>query len=407
MKLKNIILLNLTAPYPPYDGGSIRTFELLKALAHEYRVTFIATYDPTKINYSDLHAHLIQFCARVELVPEYSQSRKSSRRVVLQDMFTYPPPRIAKRMSTEYRGCVERVVAEVKPELILCNTILAGQVFARSNVGKHIPRILDTFDVFASLRRREMLQEKSRRLIWLWKCLDYWKSALYEQTIWRKFNALIAISEIDAEMIRATVPEKNVRLVPMGISLPQLPVVDTILKDFDVLFVGKLDYPPNVAAISWFDQNVMPLLFLKKPQIKVAIVGKSPNQAIQSIVKGRDNYCLFADVPELASYYARSKTVIIPIRAGSGVKVKLIEALAYRMPIVTTSIGADGIPVRHMEHAIIADDADDFATGILGLISNKDLSSALAEQGFLLAQSYDKVAVQREYMNIVAEFMNC
>ena len=395
-------MTSLYAPYPPYDGGTIRTFELLRALPDKHVVTYLSTYDPEKISESELRSHLSPFCRNVVLVPSDIKVIPWSHHWLLRDIITYPPTGIVKHIPVNYINELN-ILLKQKYDVILCNSILSGQSlqWADLSVNMTTPKILDTVDIFDLMYVREYKAEASRGLIKLWKYANWRKIAHYERNLWKFFAGIIAISPSDKDTLQKTFPEKPVICLPTGIQFPTNEF-ECREKDTDVLLVGRLDYPPNIDAITYFDEHILPLLTQQRPDIRVAIVGKSPGETIRALSKRTRNYRLCSDVPSVSEFYRRSKVAAVPIISGSGIKVKLLEALAHHCPVVTTTMGAYGIPVQDGRDVLIGDAPQIFADHILNLLANPSQCSNLAENGWkVVQQHYDWQEIRAHYLAFI------
>jgi glycosyltransferase involved in cell wall biosynthesis len=375
--------------------------EFLKTLAEKHRVTFVGTFDPLEDSVQNIRKHLSAYCERLELIPTPYSTGEWGWRHKLRDMVIYPPARLTRFLCIEYVQKVQQLWQD-HFDLLICNTILAGQVSRSLNKRNACRKILDVIDIFELMRRREYDTEPSHRLTKLWKYVDWRKTAFYEQQIWGRFDAFIAISEPDAEAIKQTCVGKPVAIIPTGISLAHQNVHDYPNKDLDLLFVGKLDYPANVEALGYFDENIMPVLVKSLPQIKIGIVGKNPAPKVEQIVSRLGNYALFRNVADTSEYYGRAKVVAIPIRNGSGIKVKLLEALANGVPIVTTSVGAYGVPVKNNQQVFVADDPIEFAQKVMGLLHDPERADALGARGRdWVSEQFDWNRVKPKYADFV------
>lgn len=394
-----ILVSSLQAPYPPYDGGGVRTVELLKGLSERHHVTFLGTFDPETESPVELKAHLLNVCNRVELVPYRWIQQPWGRLQQLHELFVFPPTRITRFLNSEYIKTAARLAAEPF-DLIIGNTILAGQWLDKFST--QAPKILDTVDVFALMRQRERELQRQFGLTALFNYIDWKKTAIYERHLWRCFDQIIAISEQDARVLNQACPKKKTTTIPTGINIPQLRNGIAGVKKFDLLMVGKWDYPPNVDALKYFDTQIMPWVVCQYPSIQVAIVGKGQPEKIEAIVTYRNNYRIFCNVPNIVPYYCQSRAAIIPMRAGSGIKVKLLEALANQTPVVTTTIGAYGVPVENGVHVMIADDPKEFSNAISKLVSDSEVASALARRGKeFVRERYDWCGIKRQYLEFV------
>jgi glycosyltransferase involved in cell wall biosynthesis len=146
-----------------------------------------------------------------------------------------------------------------------------------------------------------------------------------------------------------------------------------------MLFVGALDYEPNSDAVEWFVREVMPQILAKVPAARLRIVGRNPERV--SWVSSQPGVDLLGLVDELAPELDSADVSIVPIRVGAGTRLKVVEALAHCIPLVTTSIGCEGIAVQHNIDALVADNAAEFATACISLLSEGDLRQRLSQAG--------------------------
>lgn len=401
MKRLRILVCSLYAPYPPYDGGKMRTIELLKPIGEKHAVTYLGTFDPAGHSVDVLREHLLNYCSHVELVPDSAQRPAWSRRGQLRELFGYPPHRLIRFLTPEYIQTAHKLLVQ-SVDLVICNSILAGQLFYLHPAA--VRKVLDILDILALSCKRELALVRPLGLTWLSKYVNWLKTDYYERRVWRCFDGLIAISETDGETVRRICPDKPMRVLPMGIHFPNENSPNQIDKQYDLLMVGSLDYSPNVDALEYFDDSILPLLLQTLPEIRVAIVGRNPTARVREITNRRCNYVMVSDPPDVAPYYRQSRVAIIPMRTGSGVKVKLLEALAFGVPVVTTPIGAFGLPVKDGEHVLFGANPQTFADQISNLLTNSELAQTMITNGIqLAAQNFDWVQIQQAYADFIEQ----
>ena len=198
----------------------------------------------------------------------------------------------------------------------------------------------------------------------------------------------------DQGALTAALPGLPVHLVPNGVDTQRyLPAAApaTVDEGHRLLFIGALDYRPNVDAASWFVQSVMPLLRDTAPAARIEIVGRSPGPVMRGLASA--NVTVAGDVADDVPYFQRASVFVLPMRFGGGSRLKLLQALACGLPVVTTSAGAWGVEVQDGEHCVIADGAAAFAAAIAGLLRDPGRAADLGRRGRALAQRYDWDAV--------------
>lgn len=198
-----------------------------------------------------------------------------------------------------------------------------------------------------------------------------------ETATWRQANRVQCMSEVDREHVRALVPECPVDVVPNGVDTERLqPHTPEPLPT--LVFVGWMRHFPNRDAVGWLLEEIWPLIRSAHAQVQLTVVGGGlPADLRQRI--GADPRITYAGlVDDVADAVGRATVSVVPIRIGSGSRLKILESMALGTPIVTTSIGCEGIPLRDGEHALISDDPDTFARAVLRLLASEQQRRALA-----------------------------
>jgi glycosyltransferase involved in cell wall biosynthesis len=221
------------------------------------------------------------------------------------------------------------------------------------------------------------------------------RSELLEAEVLRDFDRVYVCSEGDQAVMRGR-SNTEVCVLPNA-----LPVSEPLPPKgghgpFTFLFVGTLGYYPNQDAIVHFCHEVVPLLRRLAPrEFQVAIVGFGMTADVQQLAS-RPEVRLIGTVPDVAPWYAEADAVVVPIRAGGGTRIKVLEAFSYRRPVVSTSIGVEGIDVHPDQHLLVGDTPAELATQCARLIADPDLARALAERSYsLFLRSYSTEALAK------------
>ena len=170
--------------------------------------------------------------------------------------------------------------------------------------------------------------------------------------------------------------------------------------------MGTLYYPPNADGIRWFIQDVFPLVQRSLPNVKLTVVGKNPPKDFLRFSEESNGHIVITGyVPELDPYFAASTIMVIPVRAGGGMRVRILEAFARAMPVVTTTVGLEGIEAEPGLDVMVADTPDEFSRSVIDLLSNKNLQTQLATNGRRLAEGkYDWQVVLSHLENVYKTF---
>jgi glycosyltransferase involved in cell wall biosynthesis len=213
-------------------------------------------------------------------------------------------------------------------------------------------------------------------------------------------RATLVASEADGKYLAALgVP--RVHTVPNAVHIPTEPA--PVPAESTLLFLGSYNYPPNLAAVTWLVGSIWPLIKARVPHAKLLIAGQ-PADALPDAWRSDSSIAVLGFVPDLAALYARTRVVCCPIRTGSGTRIKLIEAAAYGKPMVSTTIGAEGLGLQPGKDIAIADSASAFAIACSDLLTS-DTSCrhyGAAARGFAL-QHFDARMIEQRIYDLIAE----
>jgi glycosyltransferase involved in cell wall biosynthesis len=196
-----------------------------------------------------------------------------------------------------------------------------------------------------------------------------------------RFDRVYLASPADRDLVAAAYPGVDVRVLANVIRLPRPLAPPPAAEPFTFLFVGNFDYYPNSDAARYFCAQVLPLLRAGAPgPFRVRFVGASPPPAVCALA-GEPEVTVTGPVADVTPWYESAHAVIVPVRAGGGTRIKILEAFAHRRPIVSTAAGAEGLGVGSGRHLLVADSPADFAADCARLMRDPDLGRALADQG--------------------------
>lgn len=370
----NILMIAGRLPYPPLDGGTTRVYHLAQHWSHRHQVTLVAPQfgapDPTVLAACaremgvDLHAVPVRVATQGRRVARYG------RQAVAGEPADDRYPEVAAALA---RLAGERTFDVVEFEG-------SGAALYLGALAAQRPRtVLVFYDVMWDWWRRQFLAAPRPVSLARWLTYRTWEPRLV-----RAMDCCVFLSERDAALVGAVARPRASLVVPTGVELGQpLPLPD----EPEVLFVGSLAHLPNRQAARWLLGEIWPALRARVPGARLTIVGREPPAALAAEAEAA-GVTLAADVPDVRPYYARARAVIVPIRSGGGIRVKILEALAAGRPLVTTRLGAEGLPLVPGEHALFAEGADALAAALARLLSDRPLAERLAANGRALAQGF-------------------
>jgi glycosyltransferase involved in cell wall biosynthesis len=352
-------------PYPvvpPISGGRLRTFHLVSELlrrGHEVTNWIVTSDDEAPTWPGGAQPATRRFAPR---------ARVGLRRKIEQLLSPYPEGVWASEPPSELALARDFDVA------VLFHAHVGR--FAAALINRGIPVVYSSENVESELARR-LAPMALTRVSGLRFRLDAWKFRRFEASLMRRASLVTAVSDRDAAQLRRLAPDVRVELLPSGADIQGVPFVDHRENRGDVLlFVGTLGYIPNRDGVIWFAKEIMPLVRSLHPSATARLVGSSAPSAMEALHgKGIEFVGLVADV---RSELAAADVFVAPLRAGSGTRLKLLEAFAAGIPVVATSIAAEGLEVVDGLHLSIADDEMSFADAISALLNHPERRTAIA-----------------------------
>ena len=254
------------------------------------------------------------------------------------------------------------------------------------NASPHSKLILDLHNIEWMIYQRSL--SIANRDTWLrvnakneFKALKLW-----EETVWPWFDAIMTLSPLENQKIKALLPQMPTIEVPPGGGM-DMSYFESIqeavpLENQEIIFIGNLEWFPNLQGISWFLEEIFPKIIEKKADVHLNIVGSgTPPMNWRQSIEDYDNVIFSGEVRDVRPLMRRGKVFVIPLLIGAGARIKMLDAWAFGIPIVSTHIGAEGLPVSHGENVMLADNASDFANAVLQLLDEESLSLRVKENG--------------------------
>ncbi len=376
-----ILFLTPQLPYPPRQGTQIRNFHLLKAAASAHRVDLLsfARQGETLASAEPLR----EFCGEIRLVPAPNRTQAARLRVLL----TSRDPDMAHRLRSEgFVATLRGMLASEHYDVVQVEGIeLARYVpVIRSAAGK-AKIIFDDHNAEYLLQGRAALVDARHPATWpksIYSAIQYQKLRRHESRVCQIADAVLAVSDDDAAALRRLGHIAPVTVVPNGVDTQHYaPDPTTSPEPATLLFTGTMDYRPNVDAVRWFVSRVLPLVIERRPETRFQIVGRSPDPSVRELASDRPTVIVTGAVDDVSQYFARATVFVVPMRMGGGVRLKILEALAAGVPVVSTAMGAEGTSLTHGKELLIADTEEQFAQAVLGLMEDIALRRQLASAG--------------------------
>jgi len=322
----------------------------------------------------------------------------------LVDTLSYPPPYLRRYRSELLVQRVNEALAE-GADWLVCDTQLSGQIVFSKEL-RPIKRALGLYDVYDRMLRRTFALAH----VGAYKAkffLDWQSGRAYEKRLMTRFDLITLVSPEDQAWAQAKAPGRSTLLVPNGVDLDHFrPPESSPDGQPRLLFVGTLAYGANTDALHYFLDGIWPSVRRARPEARFTIIGTGAPDWLKARILSEQGVQLEENVDDLRPYYRGATVAVVPIRLGGGTKLKVLEALACGVPVVTTPAGSEGLKVRDGTHALVRESAADFADAISQILKSPDLGHTLAEAGRqLVEECYGWSTIMDRYEQILRERM--
>lgn len=351
----------------PLDhGGRIRSYQLAKELAREHDVSLFTFYaeDP-----HDSHKELEQIFARVIGIPLHIPPAKSAADLAnyALNLFTLRPysqarycqPRVAERLRQHLR--------EESYDLIVCDFLLTAAVIPGDF---QCPIVLFTHNIEARIWERQV--RVARNLVWKAVCYrEYRALERMERHYIQRAECVLAVSESDREFFAGFADPGKIHVIPTGVDVEYFRPAPDREEPNSLVFTGSMDWLPNEDGIIWFVEQVLPRVRQQFPDVVLWVVGRRASPKLQEIGARERGVHVTGTVDDIRPYVARGSVYVVPLLVGGGTRIKIFEAMAMGQAVVSTTIGAEGLPVTPGENILLADQPGQFADSVVRLLGNR------------------------------------
>ncbi|OGR84148.1 MAG: hypothetical protein A2902_06530 [Elusimicrobia bacterium RIFCSPLOWO2_01_FULL_64_13] len=367
-----VLFLTHTFPYPPTDGMRSTCYQLIKHVSRKHETALLSLIESDK---ELVHVPEIRkSCGKVETV-RHDTLRDPLRRI-RNVIFESMPFCVAQFQSEAFARKLSEMLREGRYDLV---HFLSVNVAGYRSVLGGTPGLLFPHDAVSMQFSRTARREPNplRKLYWMSQSA---KMKFFEKTEMPLFAKTVVVSEVDRRWLAEFLPQISIPVIPGGVD-PDHFKPGSWKEEFpSVLFRGVMNFVPNADAAVYFCKKILPLIRAEFPGLRVMICGKDPTLAVRALHDGR-NVFVTGLVPDLRPYMGKASVHICPMRSGSGMKNKILEAWAMEKPVVATSLAADGIDCEHGRNILIADTPLTFAQYVVQLLKDPELRARLGKNG--------------------------
>lgn len=378
-----ILLLTQVLPFPPDSGPKVKTWNLIKYLARHHEV-ILASF--VRGDQTDSIHQLEKYCREVHTVP-MERGMFRDLRYLVQSFLSGQPFLMVRDRRKAMEVMVDQLNSRFDFDIVHADQLNMAQYAVSIPAAR---KVLDAHNALWLLYERLYQTMKPGPKKWLlnrdWRLLKQ-----YEGKICREFDSVLAVSKEDhLALNEAAGIQLDVTLIPIAVDTEEVVPLHYHHQGDRILHIGTMFWPPNIDGILWFLKEILPLIQEEQPEVVFDIIGANPPQEIIAIGNAKHNVNVTGYVQDPIPYLENANLMVVPLRAGGGMRVKILNALGQGMPVVSTTLGCEGIAVENGVHLLVADSAQDFAASVIRLLEDRQLAQELGRRGRQLIEAkYD------------------
>jgi polysaccharide biosynthesis protein PslH len=381
---------------PVSSGGDIRSYNIARQLAVHHELTFFSYYDgrPDATYEQELKRH---FQGAVCLCTGKDAGSGLARGLdYMKQLAHHAPYAVSRFASTRVQEQLTAWFQERRFDVAVCDFLDAAVNFPEE---LDIPTVLFQHNVESEIWRRhaDATSNPLRRSMYK---MEFAKMLRYEQEIVKRYQHVIAVSEHDKALMSSWVDASRITVVPTGVDLEQYRPGSPSPTEPLVMFVGAMDWEPNIDAMEYFCGEILPRVQARVPKAWFRIVGRNPDRRVQKLASKFVE--VTGTVASVVDHLRQAATVIVPLRIGGGTRLKIYEAMAMGKAVVSTTVGAEGLDVHHGYDIMLADSPENFAEAVIMFLQERELRGRYERAAAELAAQFGWPAIGDKFSQVLA-----
>lgn len=396
-----ILWIKVGGLWPPNTGGRLRSLHILTELARRHSVTVLTTHaQPAEVE--GLRAYLPHGTQLIS-VPYVAPKWRSLRFPLLlaRSWLSRLPVDLFKSRVPALRRTAERMIAARRVDVCVADFLCALPNVPHDS---RVPVVYFSHNVEYMIWRR-LCANAARLWQRLPLALEWRKLRRYEAAASRRAQLTIAVSETDRAHLSTLAPEADIRAVATGVDISYFSPRTTPQQPDRMVFVGSMDWQPNEDAVLYFIEAILPLIRQRAPAAALSVVGRNPSERLRRAAE-RAGVEVTGTVDDVRDYVAAAEVYVVPLRVGGGTRLKIFEALAMGKAVVSTTIGAEGLPLEDGTHFLRADAPQAFADAVVALFTDTERRARIGAAGRrLVEERYSWAQVATEFESFIESRM--
>jgi sugar transferase (PEP-CTERM/EpsH1 system associated) len=366
--MDKLVVITSRFPYPLDKGDKLRAYNQIKFLSKHKEIYLFCLTDE-KINDENIK-HLEVYCKEIEI---FTLTRLQTTLNLIRTIFTRKPFQVGYFYNKTIHKIIHNKINKINPSFIYCQLVRCAEYVKNEY---HIPKLIDYMDTLSKGMERRIPSSP----FYMRKILRIETNRLkkYESVLYVYFDKHTIISHQDQELIFLEEREK-IKVIPNGIDIDFFKPKEAE-KKYDLLFNGNMQYEPNVVGALYIANEILPLIHKVNPNVSLLISGTSPTKEI--IALKSDKIYVSGWINDIRDAYNSAKVFIAPMQIGTGLQNKLLEAMAMKLPSVTSKLANNALNAKAGEEILIGNSAQDYANIVIDLLENEELRNNIAENGF-------------------------
>ncbi len=364
-----IFVLLPRVPYPLEKGDKLRAFNQIKQLAKHNEIVLCALNDNPKVNEQDAFHALQPYCQSINFI---KINKLQILLGLVRAFFKGLPMQCGYFYNRKAAKKVNQLIEKHQPDMLYGQLLRVAEYIRH----KRIPKAIDYQDIFSyGMKRRADIASFVTRPIYT---MEYRRLARYEAAIFEDFDVKTIISEPD----RALFPHERrdeILIIPNGVDHDFFKPTERE-KRYDLVFTGNMSYAPNVNAVDYLANEILPIVWKSLPDVRLYIAGATPDPKVKKCASERIVVSGWLD--DIRTAYAESRVFIAPMRIGTGLQNKLLEAMSMRLPAITSPLANASLGAKPNEEILVGSNAEEMARHIVTLLTDKEKADRLAQAGF-------------------------
>ena len=385
---RRILWVRVGGCLPLNSGGRIRSYHTLTHMLDRCRLHVLELHrqqDPSPPPKGVPYAHHVEH-VHFRGLPAWSPRRLPQFAwPLLRNLFASREPFALERYrSREFSDRVKTLTLSGQFDLVVCDGLAAASAFEGWDAERRIPAVLFQHNVEALIWERLASVQRHASMRSYFRILAA-RMQKREPQLCRLFDGVVTISEEDAGCHRQSYGLDNVLgCVPAGAAVDVKGIPENVLnlpKSPSIAFLGSMDWLPNQDAVAWFVHDILPKVRQGLPGARLCVIGRNPPESLKRLVAADPGIQFTGTVEDVSAPLRACSLLVVPLRAGSGTRIKILEAMAIGVPVVSTTVGVEGLPLRSNQDLIVADDVPGFTNAVLRVLKDPALRAKLAQNG--------------------------